>query len=1055
MVAAVLVLAGLIYVANHGKPAWKVTIATGEKDLTFDTLGEQLRWSLTELHGNPIEEAPTLQTTGSASNLTLLATSKEQNPIIAFVSRNVLQQRLADDPSMAAKVRVVATLYQDVLQVVVKTNINRLADLAGKRVFVGASGSTSESIVTNILSALAIDYKPAPIEAEADAAFHMAGTPAPRVTAALADGSRKLLDLSREIGRIDQASGLAQSTIHPFRYKGQSQSIQTVEDDVYLMSNAALPNELAQLIIKALFDDIAKMQKAQRIRLDDALQTERLPPGIKLHPGVEEFRSAESEKLYIAAAGINDNYWDYGVSIARLLEQRGIHCRVIPTEGSVQNLRLLNDRRQPTLAIVQYDVALAAYTGDARFIYDVPGMSLGGVAGKVHGMRRIARLQSERLHVIARVDPSRPQPSGEPSTASNWRDLAVCTGPGDSGTRLVANAVLKLSGYEPRVTTELPVDMMVERIFDGSVDVGFFMGDTPNPGLKALLGSDRARLLRVDSQVVARLSGQVFEQSYIDAASFRSPGSGSHPEATQPAPALHGAASATGLSGQPVLVETIATQAALITTANLPLDVHKITKCIFEGAGVLGLSTNDMAKDLAIPLHPDALAYYRQMEFPGYTRPRTVVQWLGDKWWEAFHAIQTVLTRWGVKAATAESMARGLAGLMAVLLAVVVNFAAKHTILAGLTAAWNHAESKWDAIFIERKVLNLLSYLVAAVVIYALASIAMARNDSAPWLEMLITSTALLYMLVIGVLIANSLLNGALAIYRTFPISREISLKGVVQLIKIAVNGMAGILVVAIIFDRSPLYLLSGLGALSAVLMLIFKDSILGFVAGLQLSGNRLVATGDWIAIPKHGVDGEVLDVTLTMVKVQNFDKTIVTVPTQSLTSDSFRNWRGMRESGGRRLKRPVYIDMNSIKICDDDLLDRLSKIHRLSAYIASKRTEIGEDNTARGIEPANLVDGRRLTNIGLFRAYLVSYLRQHPKIRQDMTLLVRQLDPKESGLPIEICAFITEKAWVDFEAVQADIFDHVIAVVPQFDLKVFQGPTGTDFRSFAQTAQA
>jgi miniconductance mechanosensitive channel len=261
---------------------------------------------------------------------------------------------------------------------------------------------------------------------------------------------------------------------------------------------------------------------------------------------------------------------------------------------------------------------------------------------------------------------------------------------------------------------------------------------------------------------------------------------------------------------------------------------------------------------------------------------------------------------------------------------------------------------------------------------------------------------------------------------------------------------------VAIIFDRSPIYLLSGLSALTAIDMLIFKDSILGFVSGLQLSGNRMVARGDWIAMPKRGLDGEVLEVSLAMVKVQNFDKSIVTVPTQALTSDAFQNWRGMQQSGGRRLKRSIHIDISTIKNCDDPLLDRLMKIRRLQDYLSAKRSEIAEHNKVRGIDSLNKVDGRRLTNIGLFRAYLVSYLKDHSKIQQDTTLLVRQLEPVESGLPIEICAFIKETAWADFEAVQADIFDHILAVVPQFDLKVFQGPAGGDFRLFGpQTTES
>lgn len=1055
--AAAVALLGMLYMLNRAKPPWVVTIATGEEGLTFHSLGEHLAWSLSELHGNPIEKATAHPTTGSVTNLALLQKARGDGltNAIAFVSKAVLRQKLAEDDSVSDKVRVLATLYQDMLQVVVRTNIASLEDLTGRKVFIGGKGSTTESIVTNILAALQIDCERTQTESEAQGLFFMAGAPADRVMAWLADGSHRLLDLAGDLERIEGASGLERRTLPPFTYPGQSQEVSTLQDDVYLLCDASLPDKLGYLIVKTLYDDVAEIEKVQHVSLDDALQTERLPGAIRLHPGAEAFRAVESETLYIAAAGVNDDYWDYGVAISKLLEQRGIRSRVIPTDGSVHNLRLLASRDQPVLAILQYDIALAAHTGEARSIYEASKPSADTIRG-VPGMRRIASLHEEKLHVMQRVGSPVPDVSRDPAASTNWAQCVVCTGPAGSGTRVIAEAVLRLSGQQPLAVTQLPVDLMVKRIFDGSVDVGFFMGNVPNPGLRALLGSGLVRLVPVESPVIARLSGQVFDPEYVDAATY-----GPHVSSggSLKTPILLAAETGEATGGVKISttpVETIATRAALIAKADLPFDVYRITRCVFEGAGSLGLSTNEMAMDLAIPLHPDALTYYREMEYPGYTRPQTLVSSLGDRWWELFHAIETVLTRWGLKAATAEAMARGLAIGLAVLLGILVNFATKHFILAGLTKVWDHAESKWDAIFIERKVLNLLSYLVAAVVIYALAAIAMARNDGSPWLERVVTSTALIYMLIIGVLIINCLLNGALAIYKTFPIAREIPLNGVVQLVKIAMYGMASIMVVAIVFNRSPIYLFSGLGALTAVGLLVFKDSILGFVSGLQLSANRMVATGDWIAMPKHGLDGEVLDVSLTMVKVQNFDKSIVTVPTYTLTSEAFQNWRGMQESGGRRLKRCLHIDINSIAICDEALLQRLMKIRRLSDYIAEKRRRIAQHNRDRGIDSTqNSVDGRRLTNIGVFRAYLVQYLKDHSKIRQDMTLLVRQLEPGESGLPIEICAFITEKAWADFEAVQADIFDHILAVVPEFNLKVFQGPSGIDFRAVTQLSAA
>ncbi|MGK0189555.1 MAG: miniconductance mechanosensitive channel [Verrucomicrobiales bacterium] len=1059
---AFVVMIAVFYVLSKPKDEWNVIIMSGDDGLTFRSLGDQLKWSLSELHGNPINMREHNKSGGSAKNLDELLITEEETHRIGFVSKAVLNQRLDADPSIAEQVRVIATLYQDQLQVVVRTNINSLEDLNGKNVFMGGRGSTTETIASNILSSLEINFTKETVRAptqNTDAAFYMAGMLAPDVITLLEDGSHKLLNLADVIEQISEAFDFTQNTILPFTYNSQTEKIQTLQDDVYLLANASLPDDLAYLIVKALFDDVTKLQKAQRIRLENVLQTNGLPSGIELHPGVEEFQDDEAETLYIAAAGINDKYWNSAVKIGKLLSQRGIRSRVVATDGSLENLDLLETNTQPTLAIVQYDVALAAHTGDAEFIYDLSvnadeepaGKMDGSLPGPVSGMRRIATLHEEKLHMMYRTDPDRSWGPAELLQETNWQELVVCIGPTHSGTRLVADTVLRLSEYEPLTTTELPVRLMVERIFDGSIDVGFYMGNVPNPGIKTLLGSGTARLLDVDSRVIARLSGQVFKQRFIGDPRYRSSEAEfvTVPRRALPSDNVYGPADKTWEQG--VSVETVGTRAVLVTTTDLPFDVYEITKAVFEGASILGLSTNEMAADLAIPLHPDALDHYRQMEYPGYTKPETLVNSLGDRWWAVFHTIETVLTRSGVRAATAGTVSGVLATLIAVLLGVLINYSTKNFILAGLTKAWNHAETKWDAIFIEKKVLNLLSYLVSAVVIYALVAIAMARNDGSPLLEQVITSAVLIYMLFLGVMVFNCLINGALVAYRTYPISREIPLKGVIQLCKIVVYGVAAILGVAIIFDRSPIYLLSGLSALTGIGMLIFKDSILGFVSGLQLSGNRMVARGDWIAMPKRGLDGEVLEVSLAMVKVQNFDKSIVTVPTQALTSDAFQNWRGMQQSGGRRLKRSIHIDISTIKNCDEPLLDRLMKIRRLQDYLTIKRSEIAEHNKERGIDSLNKVDGRRLTNIGLFRAYLVSYLKDHSKIQQDTTLLVRQLEPVESGLPIEICAFIKETAWKDFEAVQADIFDHVLAIVPQFDLKVFQGPAGGDFRLFGQ----
>jgi miniconductance mechanosensitive channel len=251
------------------------------------------------------------------------------------------------------------------------------------------------------------------------------------------------------------------------------------------------------------------------------------------------------------------------------------------------------------------------------------------------------------------------------------------------------------------------------------------------------------------------------------------------------------------------------------------------------------------------------------------------------------------------------------------------------------------------------------------------------------------------------------------------------------------------------------MYFLSGLGALTAVLLLVFKDTILGFVAGIQLSANKMVAVGDWIEMPKYGADGDVIDVALTTVKVQNFDKTITTIPAYALISDSFKNWRGMFQSGGRRIKRAVHIDMQTVMFCNEEMLARFAKIQYISEYIQRKKEELEKHNAKHQVDNSNLVNGRRMTNVGTFRAYVTEYLKNHPKIHRELTFLVRQLAPGESGLPIEIYVFTNDTEWAHYEAIQADIFDHILAVLPEFDLRVFQNPSGMDFHALQNAAKS
>ena len=291
-------------------------------------------------------------------------------------------------------------------------------------------------------------------------------------------------------------------------------------------------------------------------------------------------------------------------------------------------------------------------------------------------------------------------------------------------------------------------------------------------------------------------------------------------------------------------------------------------------------------------------------------------------------------------------------------------------------------------------------------------------------------------------------LNAGVDILQSSKFSRDLPVKVVVQVLKLVLYSVATIAVISLIIGQSPSLLLGGLGAMTAVLMLIFKDSILGLVAGIQLSANQMVAPGDWIEMPKYGADGDVLEVALTTVKVKNWDKTITTIPTYALITESFKNWRGMSESGGRRIKRAINIDMDSIRFCDEEMLDRFAKIQYIAEYLEKKRHEISGWNAERNVDASDPLNGRQLTNLGTFRAYVVAYLRNHPMIHQEMTFLVRHLPPTEHGLPVEIYVFSRDQVWSNYEGIQADIFDHILAIAPAFDLRIYQSPAGSDVRT-------
>lgn len=380
--------------------------------------------------------------------------------------------------------------------------------------------------------------------------------------------------------------------------------------------------------------------------------------------------------------------------------------------------------------------------------------------------------------------------------------------------------------------------------------------------------------------------------------------------------------------------------------------------------------------------------------------------------------------------------------IVTVALALLADFIVKRIIISSITKITTKTKNDWDDIMVKRGVFNRLAHLAPAIIIYYSLQYIFDAPDLVTTLGN-ITQTS---MVIIVLMVIDALLNAILEIYRSLPISKGREIKGYIQVIKIIFYSAGIIMIISIFSGKAPTVLLGGLGAMAAVLMLVFKDTILGFVASIQLSSNNMVNLGDWISMPKYNADGDVIDISLNTVKVQNWDKTIATIPTYALVSESFNNWKGMEQSGGRRIKRAINIDMSSVAFLDDEQIERLRKFYLLNDYISRKEKEIKEYNKSLNLDDSIVTNGRRMTNLGTFRVYLENYLRKHPKINQDMTFLIRHLQPTEKGIPMEIYVFSSDQAWANYEAIQADIFDHTLAIIPEFGLRVFQNPTGADF---------
>ena len=402
------------------------------------------------------------------------------------------------------------------------------------------------------------------------------------------------------------------------------------------------------------------------------------------------------------------------------------------------------------------------------------------------------------------------------------------------------------------------------------------------------------------------------------------------------------------------------------------------------------------------------------------------------------------LTEMGINSQPTDGISTSVLLFACVVLASIGYFITRRFFVAGINQVIRRSSVTWDDIFIRFKMFERLAMLVPVVILDFLLPIILTEHDVlSAFLDRALS--AILVVLIIRAIYAG--LNAINEIADVKQINRNLPVKSFVQLTKLFLFFIGLIVIIAVLTAQSPVYFFSGLGVATGFVMLVFRDTILGFVAGIQLAANRMVSKGDWIQMDKYGADGAVEDVTLTTVKVRNWDNTITMIPAYALVSDAFKNWRGMSESGGRRIKRSINIDVNSIKFLSDEEKTRLSKVNYLKGYLPKKLSEITAANQL--ISDLDMpVNGRRLTNIGTFRIYLQEFLRQHPKIHKNMTLMVRQLAPTTEGLPIEIYIFTNDTRWAYYEEIQADIFDHVFAVLPEFDLQAFQNPTGIDMRA-------
>lgn len=386
------------------------------------------------------------------------------------------------------------------------------------------------------------------------------------------------------------------------------------------------------------------------------------------------------------------------------------------------------------------------------------------------------------------------------------------------------------------------------------------------------------------------------------------------------------------------------------------------------------------------------------------------------------------------------------------IICVVAWYLAQRLIVNTINRLFLKTRASWDDVLVEQGVFLKFAHIVPAIIVNYAAPYVF--GDFPNWIPAVILITDI-YIIAVIVWSINSVISSSVQILSNVPTLKDKPLGSYSQLIRVIVFLVGAVLVFSLLLGQSPLAFLGAMGAATAIILLIFKDAILGFVASIQMSAYDMIRVGDWVSMPKYDADGDVVAINLTTVQVQNWDKTITTLPAYAFISDSFKNWRGMSESGGRRIKRAVHIKISSIKFCDAEMVQHYKKFQLVKDYVEQREKEIQTYNETNKVDKTELINGRHMTNIGVFRNYARNFLAANPQLNQEMTLMVRQLDPTEKGLPLEIYCFSKDKVWVNYEGIISDIFDHLLAAIPAFDLEVFEAPTGNDFKSLAAVNSA